>query len=71
MPQLALAQLIIRRAVMRPEFMRWTTVMMSEPAIGVTVVMLVVLAVVKRSRLFRESQRPGEHDHGRGKGPND
>ena len=63
MPQLALAQLIIRRAVMRPEFMRWATVMMSEPAIGVTVVMMVVLAVVKRSRLFREShQRPGEHD---------
>jgi hypothetical protein len=55
MPQLALAQLIIGPAMMHPEFMRRAAMMMSEPAIGVSVVMMVVLAVVRRSRLFRES----------------
>jgi hypothetical protein len=56
--------------MMHPKFMRRAAMMMSEPAIGVAVVMIVVLAVVRRSRLLRESQRPGEHNYGCGKSPN-
>jgi hypothetical protein len=70
MPQLALAQLVIRPAMMHPEFMRRAAMMMSEPAIGVAAIMMVVLPVGRRSRLFSESQRPGEHNHGCGKSPN-
>jgi hypothetical protein len=56
--------------MMHPEFMRRAAMMMSEPAIRVAVIMMVVLPVVRRSRLLRESQRPGEHNHGCGKNPN-
>jgi hypothetical protein len=56
--------------MMHPEFMRRAAMMMSKPAIRVAVIMMAVLAVVRRSWLLRESQRPGEHNHGCGKNPN-
>ena len=52
--------------MMCPEYRRRAAMMMSEPVIGVAVVMMVVHRV-RRSWLFSENQRPGEHNYKYGK----
>ena len=44
--------------------------MMSEPVVGVAVVIMMVVHRVRRSWLFRESQRPGEQNYKCGQNPN-
>jgi hypothetical protein len=53
----------VHRAMMRRDCRRRTVMMESEPAIGVAVIMMAVSRVVRRSRLFRESQRPSEQNY--------
>jgi hypothetical protein len=49
------------------KFMRRAAVVMSEAAARVTVVMVVMHGMMRRSRLLRESDSAGDRDHAHGK----
>ena len=55
--------------MMGPEYRQRAAMMMSEPVIGVAVVIMVVHRV-RRSWLFSENRRPGEHNYNHGKNSN-
>jgi hypothetical protein len=55
---------------MSPDLRRRAAMMMSEPVVGVAVVIMMVVHRVRRSWLFRESQRPGEQNYKCGQNPN-